>query len=256
MKKVLIFLVLLVSVAFPVFADDPVQDENRSFYTGNVYYEKKDYTKALENYRAALDMGIESGSLYYNIGNAYLKTGKIGYAILFYEKAARLIPQDGDLKSNMMYAKAFVPGTSPVEPSILSRAASLIKFPFGDLNLNVVAVTAIVFYLLSVGMAILFLVTPFFVRRLRIFFILAVFAFLWSGLVFAVRYYEEEVLKKGVVVVKSAEAKYEPVESSTKYFKVQEGDEVTVLGTREGWRHIRRPDGKSAWISEDSVEEI
>ena len=256
MKRILTLLVLFVSLVFAVRADEPAKDENRSFYTGNVYYEKKDYAKALENYRAAFDMGIESGNLYYNMGNASLKMGKIGYAILFYEKAMRLIPQDGDLKSNMVYAKAFSSGASTAQPSGMGFIAALIKSPFGDLNLNGVAIVTIALYLLSVGMAILFLVTPFFVRRLRILFILAIFAFLWSGAVFGIRYYEEEILKKGVVVVKAAEAKYEPVESSTTYYKVQEGDEVTVMGTRDGWRHIRRPDGKSAWISETVVEEI
>jgi len=256
MKKVSLLLMLLVSIAFAVHADEPVKDENRSFYTGNVYYEKKDYAKALENYKAALDMGIESGSLYYNMGNAYLKTGKIGYAILYYEKAMRLIPQDGDLKSNMVYAKAFVSGGSAPESSTLSFISGLIKSPFGDFNLNVVAVTSIALYLIFVVMAILFLITPFLVRRLKILFVLTILALLWSGLVFGVRYYEEEILRKGVVVVKMAEAKYEPVESSTTYYKIQEGDEVTVLSTREGWRHIRRSDGKAAWVNETAVEEI
>lgn len=256
MKRSLALLLLLVSAAFSVYADEPVKDENRSFYTGNVYYEKKDYAKALENYNAALGMGIESGNLYYNMGNAYLKMGKIGYAILSYERAMRLIPQDGDLKSNMIYAKAFAPGTSAIEPSGLGYAAALIKSPFGDLNLNVVAISAISFFLISVVMGILFLVTPFLVRRLRILFVISIFMLLWSALVFGIRYYEEEVLKKGVVVIKTAEARYEPVESATVYYKVQEGDEVTVLGTRDGWRHIRRADGKSAWVNEAAVEEI
>jgi len=256
MKKISMLLMLLVSTAFVLYADEPARDENRSFYTGNVYYERKDYAKALENYRAALDMGIESGNLYYNMGNAYMKMGKTGYAVLFYEKALRLIPQDGDLKSNMVYAKAFSPGSPAAGPLGLNLVAAVIKSPFGDLNLNAVAIAAIALYLVSLVMAILFLVTPFLVRRLRILFVLAVFMFLWSGAVFGIRYYEEEVLKKGVVVVKSAEAKYEPVESSTTYYKVQEGDGVTVLGTREGWRHIRRADGKSAWVSENAVEEV
>ncbi len=256
MKRTLVLLVLLISAAFAVYADEPVKDENRSFYTGNVYYEKKDYAKALENYRAALDMGIESGSLYYNMGNAYLKMGKIGYAILSYEKAMRLIPHDGDLKSNRIYARAFLPDASVARPSGLGFIVALVKHPFEGLNLNAVAIMAIALYLISVALAILFLVTPFFVRRLRVLFVLAVFALLWTGVVFAVRYYEEEVLKKGVVVVKSAEARYEPVESSTAYYKIHEGNEVTVLGTRDGWRHIRRSDGKAAWTSEDAVEEI
>ncbi|MEI6863042.1 MAG: tetratricopeptide repeat protein, partial [Candidatus Omnitrophota bacterium] len=186
MKKVLMLLILLISSAFPAFAEDPVKDENRSFYTGNVYYEKKDYAKAMQNYRAALEMGIESGNLYYNMGNAYLKMGKVGYAVLFYEKAMRLIPQDGDLKSNMVYARAFSSGSAAAEPSGLDFIAALIKSPFGDLNLNAVAISTIALYLLSIIMAILFLVTPFLVKKLRILFIFTIFAFLWSGLVFGV----------------------------------------------------------------------
>lgn len=256
MKKIFAILAILLSVTFTLRADEPAKDENRSFYTGNVYYEKKEYAKALENYKEALDMGIESGNLYYNMGNAYLKMGKTGYAILSYDKAMRLIPQDGDLKSNLVYAKALAPGSSVLKPSGFSLIPALIKSPFGDINLNAMAIGTIVLYLLSVAMAILFLVTPFIVKRLKILFGLIVFVFLWSAVVFGIRYYEEEILKKGIVVVKSEEARYEPVESSATFYKIQEGDEVTVLGTRDGWRHIRRNDGKLGWVGEASVEEI
>lgn len=256
MRKIPALCLLLMVLASAAPAEEKVRDENRFFYTGNVYYEKKDYIKALENYRAALDMGLESGGLYYNMGNAYLKLGKVGYAVLFYEKAMRLIPQDGDLKSNIVYAKAFIPGGAHAQPSWLEKAAGYIKAPFGDLNLNAMAIVSIAIYLIVVGIGILFLLTPFLVRRLKIAYILVVIALFWSGLAFGIRYYEEEFLRKGIVVVKSAEAKYEPLESATTYYKVGEGDEVTVLTTREGWRHIRRPDGKSAWVREDVIEEI
>ena len=256
MNKILAIFALLVIPAAAVFAEEQIKDENRSFYTGNVYYEKKDYAKALENYRAALDMGLESGSLYYNMGNAYLKMGKTGYAVLFYEKAMRLIPQDGDLKSNMVYAKAFGSGDSLPQPSGFAAVIDFIKSPFKDLNLNAVAIIALGVYLAVIVIGILFLLTPFLVKRLKAPLILLAIILVWIGIVFGVRYYEEEVLKKGVCVVKSADAKYEPIESSTVYYKISEGAEVTVLSTRDGWRHIRRSDGKSAWVKEDTVEEI
>lgn len=256
MKRTIAFFIILVSVATVIFAEDMVRDENRSFYTGNVYYEKKDYPKALENYRAALDMGLESGSLYYNIANTYLKMGKIGYAVLFYEKAVRLMPQDGDLKSNLAYARTFAPGSSPSRPSGFEAAAAFIKSPFDDFNLNVVAIVSIGVYIFTVILAMVFLVNPFLVRKLKIVFWIMVVVTVWCSVVFGIRYYNEEFLKKGIVVAKAAEAKYEPVESSTVYYKVQEGDEVTILATRDGWRHIKRSDGKTAWVDEKSVEDI
>jgi tetratricopeptide (TPR) repeat protein len=255
-KKAALFIMMLFIAVVPAHADDQANDENKSFYTGNVYYEKKDYAKALENYRAALDMGLESGNLYYNIGNAYLKTGKPGYAILFYEKARRLIPQDGDLKSNLVYARAMVPAAAGGETSGLNAVAGFLRSPFGDINLNAVAILTLALYLVTVILGIIFMLTPFMVRKLKIIFVILLLALIWSSAAFTMRYYDEEFLKKGITVAKSADAKYEPIESSTTYYKIGEGDEVTILDTREGWRHVRRSDGKSAWVKEDAVGEI
>jgi len=229
-------------------------DENRLFYTGGVYYEKKDYEKAIENYSAAMKLGLESGNLYYNMGNAYLKTGRYGYAILYYEKAKRLIPQDGDLKSNLIYTRSMAPG-SEAEAKV-SFAAKIITAPFESINLNAVAITALIVYVLTVICAIFFMFNPYRAKKLRIIFVLLFIIFLWSTAAFAIRYYEDEVLKKGVTVVKSAEVRFEPIDDSSAYYKLQEGDEVIVLDTRDGWRRVKRSDGKIGWIAESAVEEI
>lgn len=236
--------------------DEQKPDENRLFYTGGVYYEKKDYEKAIANYRAALGMGLESGNLYYNMGNAYLKTGRYGYAILFYEKAKRLIPQDGDLKSNLIYARSMVPGQGAEPDRKLGFASKVIKAPFGDINLNAVAITALVLYMLIVMTAIFFMLNPYRAKKIRFLLILLLIVFLWSAAAFAIRYYEDEFLKKGVTVVKSADARFEPIDDSTAFYKLQEGDEVVVLNTRDGWRRVIRSDGKVGWVSESAVEEI
>ncbi|MBF0413220.1 MAG: BatD family protein [Desulfamplus sp.] len=46
--------------------------------------------------------------LYYNIGNAYIKAGDVGRAILWYERANKEIPLDPDLRFNLQYARGFV----------------------------------------------------------------------------------------------------------------------------------------------------
>ena len=73
---------------------------------------------------------------------------------------------------------------------------------------------------------------------------------------FAIRYHNEEVLRRGIVVMKEAESKYEPIDASVNYYKLQEGDEVLVLETRGGWRRVKRPDGKIGWVKKEAVEEI
>lgn len=74
------------------------------FRQANDYYRKGQYEQALILYKKLDHLGYSSGSLYYNLGNTYFKLGKKGLAILYYEKARRLIPQDDDLKTNLAIA--------------------------------------------------------------------------------------------------------------------------------------------------------
>lgn len=237
-----------------LFAEERV-DPKKLFYAANWLYENRDYNKALEEYLKIVDMRLGSGNLYYNIGNAFLKIGKNGYAVLYYEKARRLIPQDGDLKSNLAYARSLTGanGEGRLDDPFIVR---IIKAPFKDLNLNALAVVVLGFYLFILFLILINSIIPYMGGKFKILFIVLVVLFAETLTAFSFRYYDEEVLKRGIVVVKSAEGKYEPIDKATTYYKLQEGDEVVIITTRNEWRHIRRPDGKSAWISKDAVEEI
>jgi SH3-like domain-containing protein len=72
----------------------------------------------------------------------------------------------------------------------------------------------------------------------------------------AVKYYDENMLKHGIVVKKEVECKYEPIDSSTTYYTLREGGDVIILSTKSDWRQIRRSDGRTGWVKRDAVEEI
>lgn len=55
-----------------------------------VAYTKEDYAKAIELYEGILKSNGESAAVYYNLGNAYYKAGKIAPAILNYERCLLL----------------------------------------------------------------------------------------------------------------------------------------------------------------------
>jgi len=236
-------------------AEQPKEDPNKLFYAANSLYEKQDYVKAIEAYVKILDMGLESGNLYYNIGNGFLKLGKLGYAILCYEKAKRFIPQNSDLKSNLAYAKSLVAASAFEVPSknIIIRG---IRKPFKDFNLNAIAISAMILYIIVVLIAVVFILNPLVVKRFMLIFLAFLALFLLNAGAFAIRYYDEDILKHAIVVAKEVECKYEPIDNSTTYYKLQEGDEVIVLKTRNDWRQIKRLDGKISWIKKSAVEEI
>jgi tetratricopeptide (TPR) repeat protein len=256
MKKIILVLALSFFIlGGHSFADDGAADPNKLFYKANSLYEARDYTKAIEAYLAVLDTGVESGNLYYNIGNSFFKLGKIGYAILCYERARRIVPRDSDLKSNLEYARSFVedPGYDVPPRNIIFK---VVRLPFRALNLSALAILAALLYLCAVALLAASILNRIFARKLRIvtWGIVAIFLFTLSA--FSVRFRYEVMQKHGIVVQNDVDCKYEPIDRSTTYYKLGEGSKVLVLKTRNDWRQIRRSDGKISWVKKDAVEPI
>ncbi len=230
-------------------------DSNKLFYSANSMYEKREYQKALEEYSKALEPGIENWQSYYNMGNCYFKLGKLGRAILYYEKARRLMPQDSDLKANLNYANSLLTPSAMDMPR-KNPIVTLIKAPFKDFSLNSITTFALGAYFLFIIMQIVVIINPALGKKTRAAYALLLLIFAASTGAFAIRYYDEEILRRGIVVEKGTECKYEPIDKSTTFYKLQEGDEVSVMKTRDGWRQIKRIDGKVGWVRQDAVAEI
>ena len=103
----IITVLLLLSFSSAVFGIELFKPENPAalFKQANGFYQKGEYNKAADIYQQMITSGYKSGNLYYNLGNTYYKLGQKGMAILYYEKAKRLIPGDADLKANLAYVR-------------------------------------------------------------------------------------------------------------------------------------------------------
>lgn len=251
-----IFIVLAALACGPGLCEEvKTADPNQLFYQGNTYYQARNYTDALLAYDKILDMGIESGNLYYNIGNSFFKTGKLGYAILFYERAREIIPYDSDLRSNLDFARSMVnePSTGEFAENSILKA---LKRPYRDFSLSALAIIALGMYIFMILLIALNIVNPMVAKRVRFIIGIIIIVGLYTISVFCIRYYSEEIRKRGVILVKEAECKYEPIDKSAIFYKLREGAEVIVLTTRDGWRQIRRADGKIGWVNRQAVEPI
>ncbi len=248
--------ILLLLVAGPLLCEDTgPRDPNQYFYQGNALYKSGDYANALLTYDKILDMGMESGSLYYNIGNSFFKTGKLGYAVLFYERAKEIMPYDSDLRSNLDFARSLLDETS-LEDSYGNFILRVIKRPFRDFNLDKIAIITVGIYFFTVSILAFSVINPMIAKKMRLFIFVIMIACLYSMTVFGLRYYDEEIQKKGIVLVKDLDCKYEPIDKSSTFFKLREGAEVIILSTGDGWRQVRRSDGKAGWINKEAVEPI
>ncbi|MDE6410651.1 MAG: tetratricopeptide repeat protein [Muribaculaceae bacterium] len=94
-RRVIWLLAFLVSTVFNFFAS-PLDEAAGA-------YEKGDYGKAIEIYEnISKEKGI-SAALLANLGNAYVKAGDYGHAMLCYQRALRLNPANSEVKDNIAY---------------------------------------------------------------------------------------------------------------------------------------------------------
>lgn len=71
----------------------------------NTAYINGDYDTAARTYEQLLAEGLVSGKLYYNLANACFKQERLGAAILYYRRALRAAPGNGDIRHNLGVAE-------------------------------------------------------------------------------------------------------------------------------------------------------
>lgn len=76
---------------------------SRAFRQANALYSEERFDEAAATYEAILDAGFENADVEYNLGNAHYKSGRLGRAVLAYERALRLEPAHEDAIANLAF---------------------------------------------------------------------------------------------------------------------------------------------------------
>jgi hypothetical protein len=181
----------------------------------------------------------------YNLGNSYARVGKPGMAILNYERASLLSPNDPDVQDNLRYvrASAHLPADVPDTFDRVARIAS----PFwvswiGVLGLMIVGASVIAAQLslrhrLVRGAAALLGVS---MLGLTLCNALA----LWPR------------LHQGVVIAAATPVRVSPVPMGDPLFTLAEGEKVKITAEHEGFALIETRVGRAGWIANSNFAPI
>lgn len=222
------------------------------FAQGNAYYEKGEYIKAAEEYGKVVSAGYASGPLYYNLGNAYFKSGDLGQAILNYKRAKRMMPRDADLAANYNYARTLISGNLPEEKGLW--AWKPLRSYTGRFTVNELLLLSSILYVTIV----LLLVILIYRSSLGHYIIPVVSVLIFIAVLNSVVAWRASrvIGKIAVVTAPDVESKFGPFDSATKFFTLYEGMEVKVLGYNDDWCKVKRSDGKVGWVKTGTIEVI
>jgi len=92
-------------LAFVAMGSSAFADTNDQFAKANQEYADGKFKDAVADYESIVQSADWSAALFYNLGNAYFRSGDFGKAILNYERALALEPNHPEAQANVRIAR-------------------------------------------------------------------------------------------------------------------------------------------------------
>jgi len=216
---------------------------------GNELYANDEFKQAIDVYNQLLMTNLESPEVYFNLGNAYYKTGQYTQSILNYERAKLLSPDDEDIDFNLQVANQHVVDSIQELPGvfIVRWWDSLVNSQTTD-SWAIISLISFILFLTLAGLY-------FFSRTFwSACFLITISIFSWS---FAARQKGRMVNHSFAIVMQpTVTVKSSPSEKGTNLFVVHEGLKIKITDQLGDWLEIKLADGNKGWLLTESIERI
>lgn len=239
-----------------LFVQLAVESPQEAFARAESFYQEQRYDEAVAVYESMRAAGIEDGTLYYNLGNAHFKAGRIGLSILSYERALRLLPGDEDTRTNLQYANELVAGD--VEEAPIPVAVRWAFDVYRGLQPNFLAVLlSIAFVLGGAALALLLLDavgewrTPAVIAL-----VVCVATAFGAGGALAAKVRARANRVEAIVLTENAYVRSGPGDANPRLAEIHEGLKVRVLSERGEWYQVNLANGLTGWLRESELEPI
>jgi tetratricopeptide (TPR) repeat protein len=220
----------------------------RAFLDGVQAYEEENYEAAIRAFSEAAAAGVRNGKLFFNLGNAYLKNGDVGRAILWYERAALLLRRDADLQFNLEYARGLTRDETE-DPGV--DLVRILLFWNDELGTRTVRVLAIGSNAVFWGLLALWFLTRRRVWKTPL--VITAIAALVLTLTALFNYHRASRAADGIIIPAEVVVRSGVTETSTELFRLHAGTRVQV--DRQQVDHVRITFLKDriGWIPAETV---
>lgn len=215
------------------------------------------WSECTESLKTLESVGVVSPELYYNLGNAYFKSGDYPHAILYYERTLKISPSFEDARINLDFANSLIRDKIDAVPEfVLKSWARKVCYLMPS---DFWALISIVLFAAALALFLVFRLGA--SRGLRrTGFYCSIVALILSASSFGMAQWQRNSYLKadGAIVMKPVTSvKSSPSRDSSKdLFVLHEGTKVTVLDTVGEWKNISLSDGRQGWIEESDMEMI
>lgn len=231
------------------------QPDSLYLQAGNAYSDGA-FEHSLELYRQINDAGYEAADLYFNMGNAAFRSNKLGYAILYYEKALKLDPRHEDARANLAYVSMYREDQLESVPQFFLH--SWFEKLFLLFSIKTWSAISILLFTLLLAGVLLYIFGQRLVLKKSGFSIslVALLTFTLSIIATINRHHMVTQPDRAVIIEPSVIVKSSPSQSGNDLFILHEGTRVSTEDAVGEWVEIKISDGRVGWMPLDQLESI
>ncbi|MGV8826768.1 MAG: tetratricopeptide repeat protein [Breznakibacter sp.] len=233
-----------------------VQASDGRMVEANMLNGNGEYAKAIEKYEQILKTEVESPVLYFNLGYAHYKSGSLAPAILNFERARLLAPNDPDINYNLELAYSqTVDKIDRVGEVFFVRWINGIK---NKGTSNAWAILFLVSFSLMVACAGFYFFGQYPIMRKFGFYVgLGLFILCSITLSFSISQKSKLTNRNTAIVFSPAvTVTSSPDERGTELVVLHEGTKVKVVSRLGEWCEIQLSDGNVGWLKMKAIEII
>lgn len=248
MKNSLILIPFLVLLSLAGAETGVDYQKEEVFFRANQAYKEGRFQDAIDGYLRLIQSGHGNGNVYYNLGNAYIRSDQLGRAILNYERAHILWPRDADLDFNLRYARDRMRDAIPDRRGIVGMTFFWLgSLSLGELFRGFAVLNGLFWAILLIRL---------FRRSEWTYYISAILLIFWimAGASFGLKWYQAATDDRAVILEKEAKILAGPEPQDTLLFKLHEGTIVHHERSEEGWSLVRLTDKKRGWVIAEAIE--
>lgn len=259
LKRYIFALVAFIGVIDPLNASSLAEQ-------GDSAYTKENYKLAVELYNQAIQKDGVSTDLYYNLGNAYYRTGDLSSSILAYERALRLDPSNSDAKSNLDFVNTKIADKKGESGSFISNTIDSVACLFHS---NIWAWLAVIFFALTVACGFVYVFGGIVLVK-KIGFFGGIAMLLFSGVSIFFSFRSKAIATDDSQAIITAEATVlstvprAPLNREEEAMLLHEGTKVRIIrsialsgdSAGEIWHEVDVDNRHRAWINGNDIEKI
>lgn len=236
---VLFFLALLLPVWLPA-------GELETFFTaGNAAYSQGEYDKAIEIYNNILAEEGNGAGLLYNLANSYAQKGRVGLAILNYERALKILPADADILGNLAKVRK--------DSGLFTEKPGKVEQFFSLLSIDGWTIGAFACLLLLAILLAARFKHRVFPRSLIVTGYSALFLLLLSV---SATLYSYQTYNPLVVIADDVKLQVSPFEGATSTGAIEEGRLLFPVKQHGDYTYVADRSGRKGWLQNSAVEAV